>query len=183
MNSTVVQALEDCSTTPTVTTTSFDDNDFHRSNSKDDDGRSDDVVATIADYFGGNDGNGRGGDNNNNAACDNHRGGRKRGNMQLVAGSGKTYIAWKVMERLLLPEEDPGYSKNDPPKQLKLGLYVTPYLNLIDQALNNREEHGIMMGAPIGGSNVETMIVASRSSRSSRKQEQCTTDVDAIVSF
>jgi hypothetical protein len=44
----------------------------------------------------------------------------------------------------------------------------------------NREVHGIMMEAPIGDSDVETMIVARRSSR---KQEQCTTDVDDIVAF
>ena len=166
-NSTVFEADEWLAATATTES---------RIKSKDDDGRSDEFVATITDYFTSGGEGGGGGDipASSFGSTGSESGGRKRGNIQLVAGSGKTYVAWKVMERLLLPGENDGLSSRPP----RIGLYVTPFLNLVDQALNNREEHGIMMSS--AEATVETMIVASKTSR---KRELCSTDADKILAF
>jgi len=144
---------------------------------KQDDGRSDEIIQTIANYY------------SNNAQPEKQSDEtRLRGNIQLVAGSGKTYVAWRVMERLLLLDPEWKQQQQKTTKQStkqstttkqhspppKIGLFVTPFLNLIDQALTNKEEHGIMEGF-----DTETLIVASRTSRS----ETSTTKATDIYNF
>jgi len=135
------------------------------------DGRSKGILATIADYFitpndddnGNNDGNGNG----NNTVSSHKSPSRKRGNIRLVAGSGKTYIAWKTIEGLLTTKCTAAVDRRP-----KIALFVTPYLKLVDQALDNKDRHGIL-------TDNTTLIVASKTSR----KEVCTTDVEKIADF
>jgi len=168
---------------------------------KGNDGRSDAIVADILDYFRGRPGTAdeppsqqseqeqkQWNNNNNNTDedCDIPR--KRRGNVQLVAGSGKTYVAWKVMEGLLLlSSKDAGRDNQSDRTPSPIGVFVTPYLNLVDQALANKEAHRILEAR--GDDNddddeeditIDTMIVASKTGR---KNVACSTDEGVIRGF
>ena len=192
---------EDFATTPN------DDASGMKDTQKEDDGRGDTIVASIVDFFADNENDstkqmamGNGADAASTVASGNGRN-HKRANIQLVAGFGKTSIAWKAMERLFLSgdgDDRTSYDRTSP--AMKIGLYVTPRLHLVDQALKDRDDHGIIMASPLPSpsssssttrtritkSNVperptiDTLIVASRSIWKSEKR---TTSVDDIMAF
>ncbi|VEU39132.1 unnamed protein product [Pseudo-nitzschia multistriata] len=141
---------------------------------KEDDGRSDEIVADILDFFR---------QHGSEKGVGVNEPPRKRGNVQLVAGSGKTYIAWKVMEGLLMREKSRTRLVGGAVPELRIGVFVTPFLNLIDQALSNREAHQILESSNSDDNDsvaIDTMVVASKTGRAN---EKCSTEESEIRGF
>ena len=134
------------------------------------DDRNDDIVRNIVQYF-------------RNATI---HGEMKRGNIQLPPGWGKTQLALETLATLARsPSINDGSMVVQREKRIdiddgelpevRLALYVTPYLKLVDQVLEHLDRFGTLSGIPH-----TKFIVASQTSR---KNQACSTSVDDIVQF